>query len=111
MKTQKVASKKATTKSTEDALMLLKRDHKKVRDLFEEFESARNADKKSQLAAQICEELTLHATCEEEILYPAAQEALKDPQLVFEAELEHSTARDLIAQIESQSPQKESLYS
>jgi hemerythrin-like domain-containing protein len=40
--------------------------------------------------------LTIHATCEEEILYPAAQETLKDPQLVFE-----------VAQIESQDPEDE----
>jgi hemerythrin-like domain-containing protein len=63
--------------------------------------------KKSWIYLTNSRKLTIHATCEEEILYPAAQETLKDPQLVFEAELEHSTARDLIAQIESQDPEDE----
>jgi len=53
-----------------DAIALLKADHRKVEDLFEKFEKARS-DRKEALAKQICTELSVHATIEEEIFYPA----------------------------------------
>ena len=43
-----------------DAVALLKADHRKVEDLFEQFEKAKGASKKKQLAEQICMELTIH---------------------------------------------------
>jgi len=48
--------------------------------------------------------LTVHATCEEEYLYPAAHQALEDDELVYEAEVEHGTARGLIACITDMEP-------
>ena len=45
-------------------------------------------------------ELTVHAQIEEEIFYPALREAIKETDLLDEAEVEHGTAKDLIAQIE-----------
>ena len=59
------------TKQQPDAIALLKADHSKVEDLFEKFEAAKSADKKAQLAEQICTELTVHTMIEEEIFYPA----------------------------------------
>jgi hemerythrin superfamily protein len=46
----------------------------------------------------------VHATTEEEIFYPAAREAVDDDDLLDEAEVEHASAKDLIAQIEAGSP-------
>lgn len=49
--------------------------------------------------------LTAHATVEEELFYPAAREVLEDDEdLVDEADVEHATAKELIAQIESSTP-------
>lgn len=45
--------------------------------------------------------LTVHATIEEEIFYPAAYEALDDDDLLDEAEVEHASAKALIAEIEA----------
>ena len=48
----------------------------------------------------------MHATIEEEILYPAAKEAFADEEeedLVNEAEVEHGSAKELIAKIEGMS--------
>jgi hemerythrin-like domain-containing protein len=45
-------------------------------------------------------ELTVHAQIEEEIFYPALREAIKDTDLLDEAEVEHASAKDLIAQIQ-----------
>ncbi|MPZ46800.1 MAG: hemerythrin domain-containing protein [Betaproteobacteria bacterium] len=90
---------------TDDAITLLTADHDKVKKLFKSFESSgSNADKKEALAAEICTELTVHATIEEEIFYPAAREALEEQDLLDEAEVEHATAKDLIAQLEDMTP-------
>jgi hemerythrin superfamily protein len=49
-------------------------------------------------------ELTVHAQLEEEIFYPAAREALEEQDLLDEAEVEHASAKELIAQLESTKP-------
>ena len=53
--------------------------------------------------------LTAHATVEEEIFYPAAREAIGEEDLLDEAEVEHASAKSLIAQIEASGPD-EALY-
>jgi hemerythrin superfamily protein len=83
-----------------DAITLLRADHRKVQDLFGKFEKARKADQKGKLARQICAELKVHTRIEEEILYPAARDVLRDEALVDEATVEHASAKALIAQIE-----------
>jgi hemerythrin-like domain-containing protein len=96
-----------TTRSEKDACDLLDADHKAVKKMFKEYEEltgskARSAaQKKLDLARQICHELTVHAQIEEEIFYPALREVLKDTDMLAEAEVEHQSAKDLIAQIES----------
>ncbi len=53
------------------------------------------------LATNICQALTLHAQLEEEIFYPVVREAINDDDLMNEAVIEYTTAKDLIAQIQS----------
>lgn len=91
------------TKQQPDAIALLKADHRKVEDLFEKFESSKSADKKAQLAQQICTELTVHTMIEEEIFYPACKGQIEDDTLE-EAYVEHDGAKLLIAEIEAGSP-------
>jgi len=97
------------TRAEKDACDLLDADHKAVKKMFKEYDEltgsrARSASqKKMELAQQICQELTVHAQVEEEIFYPALREALKETDLLDEAEVEHQTAKDLIAQIQSAS--------
>ena len=83
-----------------DALALLKADHDLVEDLFDKFDKARTDKQKDSLAEQICSELTIHAQIEEEIFYPAVRDAIDEEDLMDEAEVEHTSAKDLIAQIE-----------
>ncbi|HYF19947.1 MAG TPA: hemerythrin domain-containing protein [Ramlibacter sp.] len=96
-----------STRSAKDACDLLDADHRAVKKMFKEFEEltqsrARSAaQKKMELARQICQELTVHAQLEEEIFYPALRAAMKDTDLLDEAEVEHQSAKDLIAQIEA----------
>ncbi len=87
-----------------DAIALLKADHRQVEDWFEQFEKARNDDRKLELATRICDALTVHATIEEEIFYPAFLEATDDKDLHHEAEVEHNGAKKLIAEIKASAP-------
>ena len=88
----------------QDAIALLRADHRKVQDLFDQFEKARSDDRKQTLAHEICIELKVHTTIEEEIFYPAAREAIHDDDLLDEAAVEHESAKELISQIEQGSP-------
>ena len=88
----------------EDAIALLKADHREVEGYFEAFEKARSDDRKQQLAEKICRALTVHATIEEEIFYPAFLEATEEEDLHHEAAVEHDGAKKLIAEIESSGP-------
>lgn len=102
----KSTSKTATRRSAKETnvIALLEADHKKVKKMFKEFEKyAQQGDEaaKVEIAMQICMELKVHTQVEEEILYPALYEALDEHDLVDEAIVEHATAKELIAQIES----------
>jgi hemerythrin superfamily protein len=97
----------STKRAAPDACSLLDTDHRNVKKMFKEYEElthsrAANAQqKKRELANQICTELTIHAQIEEEIFYPALREAISETDLLDEAEVEHGSAKELIAQIES----------
>jgi hemerythrin superfamily protein len=100
--TRKTVAKKTPT--PKDAIALLRADHAKVSDLFDQFEKSRSESKKKALVAQICQELTVHTQIEEEIFYPAVKAALKDHELVPEANVEHASVKDLIAQVKDGEP-------
>jgi hypothetical protein len=89
-----------------DAIAMLKADHRKVKGLFEQFEKARDNNRKRALAEQICTELIVHATIEEEIFYPACKEAV-DEDLGHEAYVEHDGAKVLIAELTAGDPANE----
>ena len=95
------------TRGEKDACDLLDTDHRAVKRMFKDYEELANArgrniaQKKMELARQICHELAVHAQIEEEIFYPALRGAIKETDLVAEAEVEHQSAKDLIAQIEA----------
>ena len=87
-----------------DAIALLKADHRQVEAWFAQFSKSKSSQKKHQLATQICDALSVHATIEEEIFYPAFIEFTGDKDLHHEAVVEHAGAKALIAQIQSMSP-------
>jgi hypothetical protein len=90
-----------------DAVALLKTDHRKVEDLFAKFEKARHAARKQALVQEICTELSIHATLEEEIFYPACKDQIKDEDLLEEAYVEHDGAKVLIAELVESAPDAE----
>jgi hypothetical protein len=86
-----------------DAIALLKADHRKVEDLFEQFGKASSSSKKQSLAQEICNELKIHTTIEEEIFYPAFRGKIEDDTL-DEAYVEHDGAKVLVNDIAGASP-------
>ena len=89
------------------ALTLLKADHDKVKELFKQYEKLAEKEDlvgKIAIANEICAELTAHAAAEEEVFYSAAKKKIDDDDLINEADVEHDTAKDLIAQILTMKP-------
>lgn len=98
---RKVTARKSTGP---DAIALLKADHREVERWFDDFEKTNSESKKQKLANQICTALTVHAQIEEEIFYPACREAGVDDDMMDEADVEHDSAKKLIAAIEAGKP-------
>ena len=90
----------------QDAIALLKEDHRTVEELFEQFAKASGDGRKQKLAEQICMELSIHAKIEEEIFYPACDGKVEE-DLLKEAYVEHDGAKVLIAQIMAGGPDDE----
>lgn len=102
-------AKKAGTISTEqivpgEATDLLEQDHREVEAFFEQFEQLDSNPDKRKLVSKICLVLRIHAQIEEELIYPLARQELDEEDLVDEAEVEHASAKQLIAEIEAMSP-------
>lgn len=93
-----------------DAIKLLTRDHRTVERLFKAYERAgdRASKTKQRLADQVIRELSIHASIEEQFLYPAARELSEklDAQ-VLEALEEHHLAKATLAELEKMSPSDE----
>lgn len=96
---EKVSHRNAP-QDTKDAISVLIDDHRAVQRLFDAFKKAddNDLDRKGTLVRRACEELSIHAIVEEELLYPAAQKALDDDEKpdVEEAFVEHYLVKVLI---------------
>lgn len=101
------AKKKPSRAPAGDAETMLRADHRKVEGLFKKYERAESDSQKKELAKQICDELIVHATLEEEIFYPACREAEVDDDLLDEAQVEHDGAKVMIAELMEGSPSDE----
>lgn len=96
----------------DDAIQLLKQDHREVEGLFKEFEKLEEdgSDAIEQVIASACTELKIHDRIEMEIFYPAVREAAEKEEIedvLNEAEVEHSTVRQLIEAIADMRPEDE----
>ena len=105
----KTTRARSTMDNKADGIDLLVHDHREVDSLFKEFESIKDGEddeEKEQLVHQVCSALTIHATIEEEIFYPAAREALSEEgaDILDEATVEHASAKELIAQLNTADP-------
>ena len=87
-----------------DAIEMLREDHRKVKDLFEEFEKAEEDDEKGRIVHTALTALEIHATVEEEIFYPAVREQIDDDDQMDEALEEHHVAKLLIGELQEMKP-------
>jgi hemerythrin superfamily protein len=81
-----------------DVTQLLEQDHRSVEGLFSTYERSQD----DATLQQICRELEIHTTLEEEIVYPRLAEL--DREMEEHAEQEHAEAKELIAQIRAGDP-------
>jgi len=95
----------------QDAITILKDDHKVVKALFDQFEKSESRRERAKIVAQAIMELKIHATIEEEIFYPMARKALKKPlgkaeegSMMDEADEAHHVAKLLIAELDLMQP-------
>lgn len=93
----------------DDAIDLLKRDHREVEGLFSQFKQAGDDDERIRLAQRICSALSIHAKVEEELFYPAARDAMASDTaaLIDEATVEHASLKQLISDIDGDSADDE----
>ena len=83
-------------------IAMLKADHKKVKKAFKDFEKLdpqEDPESCQALVEQTLAEIEVHAELEEQVFYPAARSAIKEEDLIDEAEVEHMTAKVLIEQL------------
>ena len=99
------AKKGASSSRGQQAITLLKADHREVEKLFGQYEKAKEDDaRKVQIFRQINLALKVHMQIEEEIFYPTSREFIEDDDTVNEAEVEHQSAKDLMGQLEGMDP-------
>jgi hypothetical protein len=84
----------------QDACTLLDDDHNEVFRMFEQHKAAHDGRRQQLLASQISQALLVHMQIEEEIFYPAFQQATGDQELLKDARKEHQEARELLAKID-----------
>jgi hypothetical protein len=86
------------------AIAMLEADHRKVAGLFKRYEKSKSESVKAKLAKQICLELSVHTSIEEELFYPAVAGTV-DEDIHDEAYVEHDGAKNLIAELLEGSPE------
>lgn len=102
-----MAKARKDTKETQNAVEMLTEDHRRVEKLIDEFEKSKPGNGMEDIVRAACNELKVHAQLEEEVFYPAVRAGIKEEDLIDEAEVEHTVAKQLIAELEAMSPDDE----
>ena len=91
---------------SQDAIVMLKDDHKQIKACFREFQKSTTTDaRKGKLVEQMIELLTVHTYVENEVMYPRVRELM--PELeddVLESYEEHHVADVLVMELLPMSP-------
>ena len=102
--------RRSAASAREAVLEMLKDDHKRVKKAFRDFEkldAQEDSEECADLVAQTCTDLEVHAQLEEDLFYPALRGNLQEEDLLDEAEVEHKSAKMLIAELKDMSPDDE----
>jgi hemerythrin superfamily protein len=95
---------------TENAIAVLKADHRQVQEWFTEFQSTNSLMREEALALDICDAIRLHAEIDEQIFYPAFLAATHEEYKHQEAMQEHQAMRELIDEIEHAGPTEDMFF-
>jgi iron-sulfur cluster repair protein YtfE (RIC family) len=96
------------TAGSKEAMSLLKKDHDKVKKLFDRFDKADSTAEKKEIAREACMELEIHSAVEEQLFYPALRQRMDDEDgLIDEADEEHHEAKILVAELKLMSGDEE----
>lgn len=93
-----------------DAITLLKNDHHTVEQLFRRFEKAgdRALVEKRKIVDRIIEELSVHASIEEQLFYPVARATVPDTEdIALESLEEHHIVKWLLSELDGMDPGNE----
>ena len=86
-----------------NAFQLLKEDHQKVSGIFQQIEptTERAQKTRTELFAQLKQELDIHARIEETIFYPSIKRAAETREIVLEGFEEHHVIKMLLKELEA----------
>jgi hemerythrin superfamily protein len=92
-----------------DALTLLERDHRLVKQILADGEKTteRGEKTRAELFARLKRELTIHEQIEEEVLYPALKANAKSRDIALEAYEEHHVVDEILSELEMTEPSDE----
>ena len=83
-----------------NALAVLKQDHQKVKDLFQEVSKGSDPNRRKELFDKIDTELEIHSHIEETIFYPILEQHEELSDMVAEAREEHQEAKSMLEELE-----------
>ena len=87
-----------------DPVQMLIDDHKKVKDLFQQFERADGGREKRKIVGEAIRKLRVHSALEEQVFYPAVRAVKEADDIMDEADEEHHMADILMDELESMTP-------
>lgn len=88
-----------TQHATPDALEMLEADHRLIEGLLARHAQLAQGQAREGLAERICVELAVHGRLEQELVYPALREALRDDDAMDDADARHDSLRELVGQV------------
>jgi hemerythrin superfamily protein len=87
--------------------LMLREDHQKITQLFDQFDQTTNINEKRDIVTAALAALEVHATLEEELIYPAWQAYVDEQDLMDEARKEHHVVSLLIKALKHMDPEDE----
>ncbi len=102
--TTRKASRARTTRRN-DIITDLTNDHDRLKALFRKFGRMKDGNAQAaRIVQEACRELEIHTALEERVFYPAVRDEIRQELLIDEAEVEHESARRLMADLQRLEP-------
>jgi len=86
-------------------MLMLREDHRKLSRLFDQFDNTTDKNEKQNIVASAITALEVHATLEEELIYPAWKESMDEQHLIDAAIEEYHLVQVLIKELKNMGPE------